>query len=223
MISEPDLLLEKFPRLARWFFLLCGTFLAVCAAAVAASGDVGGAAIASCLCLLLVSLFFLRNYILLDRGHREVRICFRWAFFRQERRIALASITQVYLRPLGKGGREIGLKLVNGSEVALCQPMGYASDKQELAEQLAQRLGVSVVQLPHSNPPVTTSHLVWISISGSAFSAAWGGVGWLMATKPATEGPVSWPGVWLISGFAVLILISTWRFTIREFQRRQRP
>lgn len=222
MISHRKILLDKWPLLVRLFFVLCGVVPALCAAGAAAQGDVRGAIVASLISLLLVSLYFLENRFLLEAEDKSVRICFRWTFYRSDRRVPLADIAQMYVRALGKGGREIGLQLTDRSLLPLCQPMGYQSDKQDLARQIARRLGVTVVLIPLSNAPMTNSQLFGMNLILYAFAAVWGLVAWIGATRPARDERSAWPMVWICAGLSALILTANWRTTIREILRRRK-
>ena len=158
----------------------------------------------------------------LDAERTGIIIRFRWVFYRSVRRVPLASVAQVYVRALGKGGREIGLQMTGGSEVPLCQPMGSESDKQGFARQIAERIGVPVIQVPLSNGPMTNRQLVVMNLIFHAFSAVWGFVAWIMATRPATDGRMTWSAVWICGGVAALFLTACWYSTIREIRDRRK-
>lgn len=219
MKSQTQLLIDKWPLFPRVFFVLFGIVLALISTAAAAGGDVLAAMVMLLLSLLLESLCFLENRALLDVERKEVILHFQWLFRRRNRHIPQSTIAHVYVRVLGKG-REVGLQLTDGSEVPLCQPMGYESDKQELAKQIADRIGVQVVQIPFQDGPVTNSQLLGMNIILHAFAGAFGFVAWLAAKKPSTEGDVAWPAVLVCCGVATLILASTWQRTIREIRER---
>jgi len=221
MKSQPQLLFDKWPLFARLFFVLCGAVLTLIATVAAAHGGVPTAIVMLLLSLVLASLYFLENHTVLNAERHEIVTRFRWAFWRSERRIPLASVAQVYVRALGKGGREVGLQLAGGSVVSLCQPMGSESDKQRFARQIAERIGVPVVQIPPSDGPMTNGQLVVMNLIFHAFAGAWGFVAWIAATRPATDGRISWPAVWICGGVAALVLTACWYSTIREIRQRR--
>jgi hypothetical protein len=178
--------------------------------------------VASLISLLFVSLYCLENRMLLEVEDKAVLMYFRWTFYRSDRHVPLADVAEVYVRALGKGGREIGLQLTDGSLLPLCQPMGYQSDNQDLARQIARRIGVTVVQIPLSNAPMTNGQLFGMNLTLHAFAAVWGLVAWLGATRSATDERSAWPMFWLCAGLAALILTANWRTTIQEIRRRRK-
>ena len=214
MKSKPQLLLDKWPLFARLFSVSCGVILMLIAMIAAAHGGVPTAIVMLLLSLVLASLYFLENRTVLDTERHEIVTRFRWAFWRSERRIPLASVAQVYVRALGKGAREVGLQLAGGSVVSLCQPMGSESDKQLFARQIAERIGVPVVQIPLSDRPMANGQLVVMNLIFHAFAGAWGFVAWIAATRTATDGRMAWPAVWMCGGVATLVLtlVGTTRF-----------
>lgn len=220
--SQPHVLIDHWPRFSRWFFVLCGVVLALIGAGAASQGGLVPGFVMLLISLVLVSFYWLVNRTLLEGEREEVVLRFKWLFWLSERRYPVASVAHVYLRLLGKGGREVGLKLTDGSEVALCQPMGSASDQQEFANQIAGRIGVAVVQVPRFDGPYTNLQLVLMNVILHAFGAVWGFVAWVAATQPATDGSMAWGAVWFCAGVAALVVTTSWYRTIQELRRRRK-
>lgn len=142
MVPETVLLIDKWPRWTRIFFLVLAAALGLMIWIAEEQHEIRGVVILSLFTWICGSLAFLRLRIELDPSCGEVVIIRDWIRWRSCRRIPTNRIRSVFLRPVGKGSHELGLLLEDGGEIVLCQPMGYYDDRAGLATHVARSVGV---------------------------------------------------------------------------------
>ena len=142
MASGTILLIDKWPRWTRIFFLVLAAALGLMTWIAVEQHEIRGVIVLSLATLILASLAFLQLRIELDPSRGEIVIIRDWIRWGTRRRIPTNRIRSVFLRPVGKGSHELGLLLEDGGEIVLCQPMGYYDDRAGLATHVARTVGV---------------------------------------------------------------------------------
>jgi hypothetical protein len=218
-------LLEKWPRWVRWFFLLYGGAAGFIGVIVASTGEVQAGVGMLLVGALVATLFRLENRTVFDPARDEVVLRFRWLWHCSERRFPRTGIAAVCLRARGRRGARLGLSLVDGREIVLGQLMGYADDQDACAGGIAARLGVPAVHLPLSTAPATPGALVLANLICHTLAGALFFVAWVATTQPADDGRTHGLLGWIFGGLGLCLLVQCWYHTARDLRRgrQQRP